>query len=220
MKAGEVARYDLGCKVDRYVGDVENVAGDGTFTPDQREVVDLLVRCTARGFRRSETGRGGGAAAGERCRGRAPWNDAHTVSRTPRPCRIRIVSLLAVACRTDYAEPSACPAGGHGARLRHLVVEGQGFYMEDMILVTRTGYEILTKDSLDGGGGRARDAYAAACRYFRTTSSTKARPRQTRPPAPSRRRRRDEPHRQALDRLERARRLRSTRATSFDLLAV
>ena len=25
------------------------------------------------------------------------------------------------------------------------VVDGQGFYMEDMILVTKTGYEILTR---------------------------------------------------------------------------
>src|SRR6476661_1557945 len=44
MKAGEVARYDLGCKVDRYLGDVgRTLPVTGTFTPDQREVVDLLV---------------------------------------------------------------------------------------------------------------------------------------------------------------------------------
>ena len=44
MQAGEVARLDIGCEVDHYMGDVgRTVPVSGRFDPGQREVVDLLV---------------------------------------------------------------------------------------------------------------------------------------------------------------------------------
>jgi Xaa-Pro aminopeptidase len=44
MRAGEIARFDIGCQVDHYMGDVgRTVPVSGTFTPDQAEVIDLLV---------------------------------------------------------------------------------------------------------------------------------------------------------------------------------
>ena len=44
MRAGEVARFDIGCQVDHYMGDVgRTVPVSGTFTAGQAEVVDLLL---------------------------------------------------------------------------------------------------------------------------------------------------------------------------------
>src|SRR5207249_4428380 len=44
MRAGEVARLDIGCEIDHYMGDVgRTVPVSGSFSADQKEVVDLLV---------------------------------------------------------------------------------------------------------------------------------------------------------------------------------
>jgi Xaa-Pro aminopeptidase len=153
MKAGEVARYDIGCKVDHYMGDVgRTVPVTGTFTPDQREVVDLLVAVYRAGL---ATLHDGAEASGLLQASIAEARRRQSTMRTP-------LGRHAAALLTnpdslpywqwhgiglDYAEPlpSVLRAGMVLDYEPIFVVDGQGFYMEDMLLITPTRYEILTK---------------------------------------------------------------------------
>lgn len=153
MKAGEIARYDLGCKVDHYMGDVgRTLPVTGTFTPGQREVVDLLAAVYRAGLATLRDG----AEATELMR--ASMAEARRRQASMRtPLGIHAASLLTQpdslpywqwhGIGLDYAEPlpRTLRAGMVLDYEPIFVVDGQGFYMEDMILVTRTGYEILTK---------------------------------------------------------------------------
>ena len=153
MKSGEVARYDLGCKVDRYVGDVgRTVPVTGTFTPDQREVVDLLVAVYRAGL---STLRDGAEAEGLLRASVAEADRRRGAMRTV--LGRRAAALLSEpdslpfwqwhGIGLDIAEPlpRVLRAGMVLDYEPIFVIDGQGFYMEDMILVTQTGYEILTK---------------------------------------------------------------------------
>jgi Xaa-Pro aminopeptidase len=153
MRAGEIARLDVGCQVDHYMGDVgRTVPVSGTFTPDQAEVIDLLVAtyraglavlrdsvadstvieasiAEARRLRptmRTALGRRAAAVIAER--DSVPYWQIHGIGLD---IAERLPSVLRAGMVLDY-EPI-------------FSVDGQGFYMEDMILITPTGYEILTK---------------------------------------------------------------------------
>ena len=152
MKAGEIARYDIGCKVDHYMGDVgRTVPVTGTFTPDQREVIDLKVAVYRAGL---ATLRDGAAAEGLL---RATVAEAGRLQEAMRtPLGKRAAALLTKpdslpywqwhGVGLDIAEPlpRILRAGMVLDYEPIFVVDGQGFYMEDMILITPTGYEILT----------------------------------------------------------------------------
>lgn len=153
MKSGEVARFDIGCKVDRYLGDVgRTLPVSGTFTPDQREVVDLLVAVYRAGL---STVRDGADTADILRASVAEAARRRTVMRTP--LGKHAAALLSEpdslpfwqyhGTGLDFAEPlpRVLRAGVVLDYEPIFVVDGQGFYMEDMILVTKTGYEILTK---------------------------------------------------------------------------
>jgi Xaa-Pro aminopeptidase len=152
MRAGEVARYDLGCQIDHYKGDVgRTVPVSGTFTPDQREVIDLLVAVYRAGLATLRDGaaadgllRASVAEAGRR-RGtmRTPLG-RHAAALLTQPDSLPYWQWHGIGL--DYAEPlpSVLRAGMVLDYEPIFVVDGQGFYMEDMILVTPTGYEILT----------------------------------------------------------------------------
>lgn len=153
MKAGEVARYDLGCEVDHYKGDVgRTLPVSGTFTPDQREVIDLMVAVYRAGL---ATLRDGAEAEGLL---RASVAEAGRRRPTMRTALGRRAAALLTnpdslpywqwhGIGLDYAEPlpRVLRAGMVLDYEPIFVVDGQGFYMEDMILITPTGYEILTK---------------------------------------------------------------------------
>jgi len=153
MKSGEVARYDLGCKVDRYMGDVgRTLPVTGTFTPDQREVVDLLVAVYRAGL---STLRDGAEAEGllrasvaeaARLRGtlRTPLG-RHAAALLSNPDSLPFWQWHGIGLDIAEPLPGVLRAGMVLDYEPIFVVDGQGFYMEDMVLVTRTGYEILTK---------------------------------------------------------------------------
>jgi len=153
MRAGEIARLDVGCQVDHYMGDVgRTVPVSGKFTPDQAEVIDLLVAtyraglavlrdgvadstviqaslAEARRLRptmRTALGRRAAAVIAER--DSVPYWQIHGIGLD---IAERLPSVLRAGMVLDY-EPI-------------FAVGGQGFYMEDMILITPTGHEILTK---------------------------------------------------------------------------
>ena len=153
MKAGEVARYDLGCKVDRYMGDVgRTLPVSGTFTAPQREVIDLMVAVYRAGLATLRDGsqvdgllRASVAEAGRRQPEMRTALGRHAAALLTQPDSLPFWQWHGIGL--DYAEPlpRILRAGMVLDYEPIFVVDGQGFYMEDMILITATGHEILTK---------------------------------------------------------------------------
>jgi Xaa-Pro aminopeptidase len=153
MAAGEVARVDVGCDVDHYKGDVGRTAPvSGRFDAGQRETWELLLAAYRAGLSRLHDGVRRDdvfAASLAEVRKRQPS------LKTPLGRRAAEVLLGADGLRwwgihgvgLEGAEgaPETLRAGMVVAFEPILVVEGKGFYLEDMILVTRDGHEVLTK---------------------------------------------------------------------------
>lgn len=153
MQAGEVARLDIGCQVDHYQGDVgRTVPVSGAFTAGQAEVVDLLVAAYRAGLAVLRDGATipavTRASIAEVVR-RQPTlrtslgKDAATV--ITRPDGIPFWQLHGIGLDGAEGLPDTLHTGMTMDYEPIFVVGGQGFYMEDMILVTPTGFEILTK---------------------------------------------------------------------------
>jgi Xaa-Pro aminopeptidase len=152
MKAGEVVRVDVGCQVDHYMGDVGRTAPvSGTFSDGQREAWDLFIA----GYR------AGLPAIKDGVRARAVYDAALAEIRRLAPAvktaqgRHAAESLLGPkgtepwelhGVGLDDAEglPEVLRAGMVVAYELMFAVDGDGFYLEDMIAVNRDGSEILT----------------------------------------------------------------------------
>jgi Xaa-Pro aminopeptidase len=152
MKAGEVVRVDVGCQVDHYMGDVGRTAPvSGTFTDGQREAWDLFIA----GYRAGLT------AIKDRVTSKAVYDTALAEVRRLAPSLKtsqgkRAADVLLGPKGTepwelhgvglDDAEglPEVLRAGMVVAYELMFTVDGDGLYLEDMILVKRDGSEILT----------------------------------------------------------------------------
>ena len=152
MRAGDVARVDVGCDLDHYKGDVGRTAPvGGRFDAGQRETWDLLVAAYRAGlavFRDGAKRDDVFAASLAEIRRRRP-------SLTTPLGRKAAETLLGSdglhwweihGVGLDSAEglPETMRAGMTVDFEPIFSVEGQGFYLEDMILVTPAGHEILT----------------------------------------------------------------------------
>ncbi len=152
MQAGEVARVDVGCDLDHYKGDVGRTAPvSGRFDAGQRETWELLVAAYRAGlaaFRDGARRDDVFAACLAEVRRRQP------ALATPLGRKAAEVLLGEDGLQwweihgvgLDSAEgmPEVLRAGMTVDFEPIFSVEGQGFYLEDMILVTPTGHEILT----------------------------------------------------------------------------
>jgi len=152
MQAGEVVRVDVGCQLDHYMGDVGRTAPvSGAFTDGQREAWDLFIAGYRAGLTKLEDNVSAktvyDAALGE-VRRLAPslttaeGRRAADVLLGPKgtePWELHGVGL-------DDAEglPEVLRAGMVVAYELMFAVDGDGFYLEDMIAVTRDGHEMLT----------------------------------------------------------------------------
>jgi Xaa-Pro aminopeptidase len=152
MKAGEVARVDVGCDVDHYKGDVGRTAPvSGRFDAGQRETWELLVAAYRAGLatlRDGVTRDAVFAASLAEVRRRQP-SLATPLGRKAAEVLLGNDGLQwweIHGVGLDSAEwtPETLKAGMTVDFEPIFSVEGQGFYLEDMILVTPTGYEILT----------------------------------------------------------------------------
>jgi Xaa-Pro aminopeptidase len=153
MQAGELARFDIGCRVDHYMGDVgRTVPVSGKFSSDQAEVVDLLVAAYRAGL---ATLRDGALTSGvmrasvaevarlqPSLRSQLAKDAADVITRSE---GIPYWQIHGVGLDAAEALPDTLRAGMVLDYEPIFVVGGQGFYMEDMILVTPNGFEILTK---------------------------------------------------------------------------
>jgi Xaa-Pro aminopeptidase len=153
MRAGEVARFDIGCKADHYMGDVgRTVPVSGTFTPGQSEVIDLLAAVYRAALATLRDGATGSsllqASMAEAGRRRASMRTAlgrHAAALLTMPDSLPFWQWHGIGL--DDAEPLP-PVLRAGMVLDYepiFAVDGQGFYMEDMLLVTPGGYETLTR---------------------------------------------------------------------------
>jgi Xaa-Pro aminopeptidase len=172
MQRGEVARLDVGCAVDHYEGDVGRTAPvSGRFDPGQRETWEMLVSAYRAGL---NVVRDGARTADVIA---ASLREVERLKESMKtPLGRRAVAVLLGTGGTQYwqahgvgleaaeASPEVLRAGMIVAYEPIFSVEGQGFYLEDMILVTRDRYEILTTglpysaDEIERLVGRSKDA--------------------------------------------------------------
>lgn len=153
MRAGELARVDVGCALDHYEGDVGRTAPvSGRFDPGQRETWELLVRAYRAGLAVIKDGVRAedviAASLREVERQRASMKTslgkkatAELLSKTG----AQFWQLHGVGLESAEPGPKVLRAGMVIAFEPIFSVEGQGFYLEDMILITSDGYEILTR---------------------------------------------------------------------------
>jgi len=152
MKAGEVARVDVGCDMDHYKGDVGRTAPvSGRFDAGQRETWELLVAAYRAGlatFRDGVTRDAVFAACLAEVRRRQP---SLTTPLGRKAAEILLGKdglvwweIHGVGLDSAEGMPETLKAGMTVDFEPIFSVDGQGFYLEDMILVTPTGYEILT----------------------------------------------------------------------------
>lgn len=153
MQAGELARVDVGCRQAHYAGDVGRTAPvSGRFTADQREAWELFVGAYRVAVRAMQPG--------------IPASDIFVVwrgeiQRRRRGLRSRLARRTAeVALSSDGGRfweihgVGLASAEGNVDTLRVgqvlafepiLTVDGVGLYLEDMILITADGAELLTR---------------------------------------------------------------------------
>jgi Xaa-Pro aminopeptidase len=152
MRAGEVVRVDVGCQVDHYMGDVGRTAPvSGTFTDGQREAWDLFIAGYRAGLHaikdRANVKAVYDAALAE-IRRRAPSlitaQGKHAAETLLGPTRIEAWGVHGVGLDDAEGLPEALRAGMVVAYELMFTVDGDGFYLEDMIVVTANGFELLT----------------------------------------------------------------------------
>jgi Xaa-Pro aminopeptidase len=152
MKAGEVVRVDVGCQVDHYMGDVGRTAPvSGTFTPGQREAWDLFIAGYRAGLARLRDGVRAravyDAALAEIRRRSSSLTTAqgrHAAEILLGPKGTDAWELHGVGLDDAEGLPETLHAGMTVAYELMFTVDGDGFYLEDMIAITNDGYEVLT----------------------------------------------------------------------------
>ena len=152
MEAGELARIDVGCDVDHYKGDVGRTAPvSGRFDSGQRETWELLVAAYRAGlatFRDGVRRDDVFAASLAEVRRRQPTLATRLGRKTAEvllsPEGLKWWGIHGVGLESAEGAPEVLRAGMVVAFEPIFVVDGQGFYLEDMILVTREGHEVLT----------------------------------------------------------------------------
>lgn len=152
MRAGDVARVDVGCDLDHYKGDVGRTAPvSGRFDAGQRETWELLVAAYRAGlgvFRDGAKSADVFAASLAEVRRRQPALATPLGRKAAEvllgPEGLRWWEIHGVGLDSAEGLPEVLRAGMTVDFEPIFSVEGQGFYLEDMILVTPTGHEILT----------------------------------------------------------------------------
>ena len=152
MKAGEVARVDVGCDADHYKGDVGRTAPvSGRFDAGQRETWELLVAAYRAGLASIKDGVSAEAvfaASLDEVRRRRPSLATPLGKKAAEvllaPGGLKYWGIHGVGLEAGEGAPPLLAAGMVVAVEPIFSVDGQGFYLEDMVLVTKTGHEILT----------------------------------------------------------------------------
>ena len=154
MESNELARLDVGCQYDHYQSDVGRTAPvSGRWTEPQRETWDLLVAAFRAGLNTIRDGIAVDSvrsAFEEVVRQREPTLQTELAREA--------AEILLDRTRSPYWQIHGVglePAEPIGPILREgmvvafepmFTVRSLGFYLEDLLLITRDGYELLTPD--------------------------------------------------------------------------
>lgn len=152
MRAGEVTHLDLGCDLDHYGGDVgRTIPVSGKFNPGQRETWEMLVAAYRAGL---GTMRDGVTRDQIYQAGLEAIRKFQPTIKTPLGKRALELLLSKDGTKEWFLHASGvecCEIGPELLKAGMVVVfepsvtlDEQGFYLEDMVLVTKTGYEVLT----------------------------------------------------------------------------
>jgi Xaa-Pro aminopeptidase len=152
MKAGEVVRVDVGCQVDHYMGDVGRTAPvSGIFTPGQRQAWDLFIAGYRAGLTKLRDGVRARAVYDEalaEIRRRAPSlstpEGKHAAEILLGPTGTDAWELHGVGLDDAEGLPEVLRTGMTVAYELMFTVDGDGFYLEDMIAIASDGHELLT----------------------------------------------------------------------------
>ena len=152
MLAGEVVRVDVGCQIDHYMGDVGRTAPvSGKFTEGQREAWDLFIagyRAGLSAIKDHVSPKAVYVAALAEVRRRAPSlttpQGRHAAEMLLGPNGTDAWQLHGVGLDDAEGLPELLRAGMAVAYELMFTVDGDGFYLEDMIVVTGSGYEVVT----------------------------------------------------------------------------
>ena len=152
MTAGEVVRVDVGCQTGHYMGDVGRTAPvSGRFSPGQREAWNLFIA----GYRAGLTALKDGAkttdvyqAALAKVRATAPSLKTAEGKKAAEillgPNGTDAWEIHGVGLDDAEGMPAVLKAGMTVAYELMFMVDGDGFYLEDMILIEPNGYRLLT----------------------------------------------------------------------------
>ena len=152
MQRGEVVRVDVGCQSDHYMGDVGRTAPvSGHFTAGQREAWDLFIAGYRAGL---PLIRDGAATTDVYAAALAEIRKRVASLRTPQGKRAAEILLApngtspweihGVGLDDAEGQPLILRAGMVVAYELMFVVDGDGFYLEDMIAVGAMAHEVLT----------------------------------------------------------------------------
>jgi Xaa-Pro aminopeptidase len=152
MQAGEVVRVDVGCQIDHYMGDVGRTAPvSGRFTEGQREAWDLFIAGYRAGLavitdRVSPKTVYAAALAEVRRRAASLTTPQgrHAAETLLGPNGTEAWQLHGVGLDDAEGLPEVLRAGMAVAYELMFTVDGDGFYLEDMIVVTSSGCEMIT----------------------------------------------------------------------------
>jgi Xaa-Pro aminopeptidase len=152
MQSGEVVRVDVGCDVDHYRGDVgRTVPVSGRFDAGQRETWELLIGAYRAGLakfrdgvRRDDVFAASLAEIGRRRPALSTALGRKAAEALLAPDGFKHWQAHGVGLEAAEGMPEILRAGMVLAFEPIFSVEGQGFYLEDMVLVTKDGHEILT----------------------------------------------------------------------------
>ena len=152
MQRGEVVRVDVGCQSDHYMGDVGRTAPvSGRFTPGQREAWDLFIAGYRAGLPLIRDGAAKidvYAAALAEIRRRAPTlstaEGKHAAEILLAADGTQAWEIHGVGLDDAEGQPEILRAGMTVAYELMFVVDGDGFYLEDMIAVGNDGPDVLT----------------------------------------------------------------------------
>jgi Xaa-Pro aminopeptidase len=152
FKNGELVRVDVGCMAGGYGGDVgRTVPVSGTFSKDQATIWDILISGYLAGMKAMMPGKTLDQIREASILGMKEWGRTH-------PKDAEIVSVMAAESggvgwhihgvgieSGETAEP-VLEAGSVIAFEPGFATAADAYYLEDMILITPTGYQVLTQD--------------------------------------------------------------------------
>lgn len=170
MQAGELVRVDVGCRYAQYMGDVGRTAPvSGRFDPGQREAWDLFIAGYRAGLAQVRDGARVDSVFGAalaRVRALQPTLRTDEGRRAAEillsPAGIEAWEMHGVGLDDAEGNMTELRAGMVVAYELMFAVGGNGYYLEDLVLVTPNGARVLTAglpytaDEIEGAMARRR----------------------------------------------------------------